>query len=66
MVWKNFEIFDGKQVEMGANLFDFRGQTCNGAIPPKTARTQGLSIDYLAIRAFAKNVSMVFMLLVIH
>ena len=51
---------------MGANLFDFRGQTCNGAIPPKTVRTEGPSIDYLAIRVLAKNVGMVFMLLAIH
>ena len=66
MVWKNAEIFVGKQVKMGANLFDFRGQTCNGAIPHKTTRTQGLSIDYLAIRVLAKKVSMVSMLLAIH
>ena len=66
MVWKNADISETKQVKMGANFFYFRGQTCNGAIPPKTVKTQGLFIDHLAIRVLAKNVGMIFMLLAIH
>ena len=50
MVRRNAEISEGKQVKMGGNLFDFRGQICNGATPQKAVRTQGLSIDYLASR----------------
>ena len=66
MVRKNAEIYRGKQVKMGGNLFHFRGQTCNRATPPKIVITQGLSIYYLAIRVLAQNVGMTFMLLAIH
>ena len=30
MVRKNAEIFEGKQVKMGGNLFDFRGKHAMG------------------------------------
>ena len=41
----------GQTGKDGGQLVWVQGQTCNGATPPKTVRTQGLSIDYLATKS---------------